>query len=80
MFQSIQSKFYHESDGKSHEENILLDMQKTREFLPVIREEDVKNNESADCIQKVVEEMQGNKQQNIDITPTKTATNNRILE
>ena len=30
-----------------------------------------KNNESADWIQKVTEEMQGKKQQNIEITPTK---------
>ena len=30
----------------------------------------VKHNESADWIQKVAEEIQGNRQQNIEITPT----------
>ena len=31
----------------------------------------VKHNENSDWIQKVAEEMHGNKQQNIDIAPTK---------
>ena len=31
----------------------------------------VKHNKSVDWTQKVAEEMQGNKQQNIEITPTK---------
>ena len=62
MFQSIQPKFYQELDGKSHEENIIPGKEKSREFWSGIWEKDVKHNESADWIQKVAEEMQGNKQ------------------
>ena len=58
-------------DGKSHEQNIKSDKEKTREFWSKMWEKNVKHNESADWIQKVAEEMHGNKQQNIDITPTK---------
>ena len=32
LLQSNQSKFYQEFDGKSHEENIIPDKEKTREF------------------------------------------------
>ena len=32
LFQSNQSKFFQKLDGKSHEENIILDKEKTREF------------------------------------------------
>ena len=71
LFQSNQSKFYQELDGKAHEENIIQDKEKTRELQSGIWEKDVKHNESADWIQKVTEEMQGKKQQNIEITPTK---------
>ena len=56
---------------KALEENILPDKEKAREFWSRIWEKDVKHNESADWIQKVAEEMQGNKQQNTEITPTK---------
>ena len=49
-------------DGKSHEENIIPDKEKTREFLSGIWEKDVKYNESADWIQKVGEELQSKKQ------------------
>ena len=58
-------------DGKSHEENIIPDEEKTREFWSGIWEKDVKHNESADWIQKVAEEVQGNKIQNIEITSTR---------
>ena len=71
LFQSNQSKFYQELDGKSHEDNIIPDKEKTREFWSRIWEKNLKHNENADWIQRVAEEMHGNKQQNIDITPTK---------
>ena len=71
LFQSNQSKFYQELDGKSHEDNIIPDKEKTREFWSGIWEKNVKHNESTDWIQNVAEENQGNKQQNIDIAPTK---------
>ena len=71
LLQPNQSKFYQELDGKSHEENIITDKKKTREFLSGIWEKNVKHNKNADWIQKVAEEMHSNKQQNIDITPTK---------
>ena len=58
-------------DGKSHEENIIPDKEKTREFLSGIWEKNVKHSKNADWIQKVAEEMHSSKQQNIDITPTK---------
>ena len=45
--------------------------EKTRGFWSGIQEKDVKHNESVDWIQKVAEEMQANKQQNIEITPSK---------
>ena len=32
LFQSNQSKFFQKLDGKSHEENIIQDKEKTREF------------------------------------------------
>ena len=50
---------------------MLPDKERTREFWSVIWEEDVKRDGSADWIQKVVEEIQGNKEQNIEITQTK---------
>ena len=50
---------------------ILPDKERTREFWSVIWEEDVKRDGSADWIQEVVEEIQGNKEQNIEITQTK---------
>ena len=56
---------------KSHEDNIISDKKKTREFWSGIWEKNVKHNESTDWIQNVAEENQGNKQQNIDIAPTK---------
>ena len=65
LFQSNQSKFYQELDEKSHEENIIPDTEKD---WSGIWEKNVKHNENADWIQKVAEEMHGNKQQNIDIT------------
>ena len=71
LLQSNQSKFYQELDGKSHEENIIPDKEKTREFLSGIWEKNVKHSKNADWIQKVAEEMDSSKQQNIDITPTK---------
>ena len=71
LFQSNQSKFYQEWDGKSHEQNIMPDKEKTREFWSGICEKNVKHNESADWIQNVAEEMHGNNQQNIDIMLTK---------
>ena len=58
-------------DGKSHEKNIIPDKEKAREFWSGIWKKGIKNNERADWIQKVAEEMQGNKQQNIEIIPTK---------
>ena len=58
-------------DGRSHEENIILDKETPRKFWEKdVRHNEVKHNESADWIQKVAEEMQRNKQQNIEITPT----------
>ena len=50
---------------------MIPDKEETREFWSGIQEKDVKHNESADWIQKVAEELQSNKQQNIEITPTK---------
>ena len=67
-------------DGKSHEENIILDKEKTREFWSGIWEKDVKHNESADWIQKVTEELQSNKQQNIGMPPTKIKERIRKME
>ena len=32
LFQSNQFKFYQELDGKSHQQNIILDNEKSREF------------------------------------------------
>ena len=61
LFQSNQSKFYQELDGKSHEENIIPNKEKTREFWSGIWEKNIKQNENADWIQKVAEEMHGNK-------------------
>ena len=61
LFQSNQSKFYQELDGKSHEENIILDKEETREIWSGTWEKNVKHIESADWIQKVAKEIQGNK-------------------
>ena len=61
LLQSNQSKFYQELDGKSHEENIIPNNEKTREFWSGIWEKNIKQNENADWIQKVAEEMHGNK-------------------
>ena len=63
-------------DGRSHGENIILDKERPRKFWSriwekYVRHNEVKHNESAGWIQKVAEEMQRNKQQNIEITPTK---------
>ena len=58
-------------DENSHEENVITDKEKTRKFWYGIWENDVKHNESVDWIQKVAEEMQGNKTQNIEVSPTK---------
>ena len=66
MFQSNQSKFYQELDGKSHEENIIPGKEKTREFCYGIWGENVKHNESADWIQKVAKNCK--------------ATSNRVLK
>ena len=71
LFQSNQYKFYQELDGKSHEENIILNKEKTREFWSGIWEKIVKLDENLDWIQKVPEKMHDNKPQNIDLTPTK---------
>ena len=71
LFQSNQYKFYQELDGKSHEENIILNKEKTREFWSGIWEKNVKLDENLDWIQKVPEKMHDNKPQNIDLTPTK---------
>ena len=68
LFQSYQSKFYQEFDGKSREENTILDEEKTRQFWSGIWEKDVKHNEKADWIQGG---MQYSKQQNFEVTPTK---------
>ena len=68
LFQYNQSKFYQEFDGKSHEKNIILDKEKTGEFWSGVWEKDVKHNVGADWIQKVAQEKQGSKQQNIEIT------------
>ena len=57
--------------GRLHEENIILDIEKTREFWSGIWEKDVKHNQSVDWIEEVTEERQSNKQQNIEIAPTK---------
>ena len=54
----------------------MPDKGKTREFWCVIQGKDVKHNEKADWVQKKAEEMQGNKQQNIEITPTKIKQKN----
>ena len=67
-------------DGKSHEENIIRDKEKTREFWSGIWEKDIRYNESADWIQKVAEEMQGNKQQNIEITLTEIKERIRMVK
>ena len=56
---------------KSHEQNIIPDKEKTREFWSGIWEKNVKHNENADWVQKVAEEMRGNKQLNIEIISTK---------
>ena len=71
LFQSNQSKFYQKLDANSHEQNIIPDKEKTREFWFGIWEKDVKDNGNADWIQKVTEEMRGDKQHNIEITSTK---------
>ena len=67
-------------DGKSHEENIIRDKEKTREFWSGIWEKDIRYNESADWIQKVAEEMQGNKQQNIEIPLTEIKERIRMVK
>ena len=59
-------------DVKSHEENIIMDKEKTRKFGSGIWEKHVKPSDIADWIQKVAEKMQGKNQQNIEITPTKS--------
>ena len=71
LFQFNQSKFYQELDGKSHEENVVPDKEKTRVFWSRIWERDVKHNKSKDWILKVAGEMQGKNQHNIEITPIK---------
>ena len=71
MLQCNESKFYQELGGKSHEENIIPDKKKTRNFWSGIWEKNVKHNENADWLQKAADEMHSNKQQNIDLTPTK---------
>ena len=71
LFQNNQSGAYQKLDGKSHEENIIADQEKTREFWSGIWKKYVKHNESTDWIHKLAEEMEGNKQQNTEITPTK---------
>ncbi|XP_047475423.1 uncharacterized protein LOC125029527 [Penaeus chinensis] len=65
------SRFYQELDGRSCDENVIPDKEETREFWSGIWEKDVRHNESADWIQVVAEEMQGNRQQDIQITATK---------
>ena len=42
MLQSNQSKFYYVLDEENHEENVILDRVKTREFWHGIWEKDVK--------------------------------------
>ena len=42
LFQSNQSKFYQELYGKSHEDNIIPDKEKTREFWSRIWEKNLK--------------------------------------
>ena len=49
-------------DGKSHEENIIPDMEKTRAVRSGIWKKDVKHGKS------VAKETQGAKEQNIEIT------------
>ena len=51
--------------------NTILDEEKTRELWSGTWEKNVNHNENADWIQKVAEKIHSNKQQNIDITPTK---------
>ena len=58
-------------DGKSHEKSLIPDKEKTREFWSRMWEKDVKHNKKEDLIKKAAEELQENKQQNIEITPTK---------
>ena len=65
---------------ESHMKNIIRDKEKTREFWSGIWEKDIKYNESADWIQKVAEEMQGNKQQNIEITLTEIKERIRMVK
>ena len=62
LFQFNQSKFYQELDGKSDEENTILDEEKTRELWSEIWEKNVNHNENADWIQKVAEKIHSNKQ------------------
>ena len=57
---------------ESHMKTIQYQIRKkTRELWSGIWEKNVKHNESADWIQNVAKEMHSNKQQNIDIAPTK---------
>ena len=56
LFQSNRRNFFQELDGKSHEENIIPDKERTREFWSGIWEKYVKHNETVDWIQKVAKE------------------------
>ena len=49
-----------------------MDKEKTRKSGSGIWEKHVKPSDSADWIQKVAEKMQGNNEQNIEITPTQS--------
>lgn len=55
--------------NQSHEENIILGKERNREFWSEIWDKDLRYNEEAGWIQKVVEEMQNSKHKNIEITP-----------
>ena len=57
LFQSKQSKLNQELNGKSYEESIIPDKEKTRQSQSGIKDKNVKHNESADWIQKLAEEM-----------------------
>ena len=70
--QSNQSKFYHQFDGKSLSENVIPDKGRKIEHSDLENARKMlTHNRSADWIQKVAEEMLGNKQQNIKIRPIK---------
>ena len=71
LSQSNQSRFYQNLEEKNHEQNVIPDKDKSREFWAGIWEKDVKHNNNAEWIDKVGAEMKPNKLQNIELTPMK---------